>query len=855
MSTTKKVSKNFASLTIAEGVTRTCAILLFIYIARVLGVTSLGELAFATSVISFFTFFADFGLTTLGIREIARHKKETDSYGTNILLFQVLFTLLLIILLGVLLLFVPISYTLKVITFFYGLGLIPLALDMSYIFQAHEKMEYVLVGKTVNQGAYLILGLALITLFKNVVFVPIAALISGVGGAIIIYVILKKILNFKLKKPDTKIFKMLVIAAIPFVTSEILIQIYRNLDIVMLQFIKNTNEVGYYSSGYKIVNSIILIISFVPISFFPLISYHFKHDKRQFKQSILLFSQISGLLSIPLAVGGIIYARQILMLLYGSQLLAGTDAFKVLLLLLIVIPFKVLVASIIIAADKQNHYMVSGAIGTIINVILNIILIPRYGMIGAGIAIVVTETVAGIYLVFTCFKLFDYSSDILKKHFLKPTIAAIIMSLIAFKVPNIFLGIPLGALVYFAALYLIKGIPENQKIDDDFDPAILEQQPWFQADQLATASVEPATPTANPTDISLIDRSDSQSTVSREEVMPAPPALLEMLTRGDRFQPSGAISASPAQPRAEPIPSTSETREDESSTTPAISQQEEEPSFFFASDGKEADMGWPEWLKSLGAVTMEPEPEPVQPAPPIPPTVPLSQSEPGQPWWANLSDQVSAPEMPAHPAVEPVAAPGSNVSQESPVSATNRVETTPEQLSEPVADQEAPLMPTYRADALLENELETTMKRPAVRLQALQTSTAQSDPSYRLGRGRPADCTTTGNAADNLSSKARLVKGYQSQLAGAYDDAMPEYRIIIRNAPELLDEVISNLRALLKLAPKYSAGYRVLGDAYMRQGEYLQAMEAYNKAPTMARKAKSQNRVEGIAHDVNNRTG
>src|SRR5438876_1968921 len=390
MSTIKKVSKNFASLTLAEGVTRICAILLFIYIVRVLGVTSLGELAFATAVISFFTFFADFGLTTLGIREIARYKKETDSYGTNILLFQVLFTLFLLILLGILLLFIPIpiSYTLKVITFFYGLGLIPLALDMSYIFQAHEKMEYVLVGKAVNQGAYLILGLALITLFKNAVFVPIAALTSGVGGAIVTYVILKKTLNFKLKKPDTKIFKMLVIAAIPFVTSEILIQIYRNLDIVMLQFIKNTNEVGYYSSGYKIVNSIILIISLVSVSFFPLISYNFKHDKRQFKQYILLFSQTTGLLSIPLAIGGIIYARQILTLLYGSQLLAGTDVFKVLLLLVMVIPFKTLVAAIIIAADKQNHYMISSAIGTIINVILNIILIPRFGMIGAGIAIV-----------------------------------------------------------------------------------------------------------------------------------------------------------------------------------------------------------------------------------------------------------------------------------------------------------------------------------------------------------------------------------------------------------------------------------------------------------------------------------
>ncbi len=78
---------------------------------------------------------------------------------------------------------------------------------------------------------------------------------------------------------------------------------------------------------------------------------------------------------------------------------------------------------------------------------------------------------------------------------------------------------------------------------------------------------------------------------------------------------------------------------------------------------------------------------------------------------------------------------------------------------------------------------------------------------------------------------------------------MAEYRIIIRNAPELLSEVISNLRALLKLSPRYSAGFRVLGDAYMRQGEYLQAMESYNKALSIAKKqevrASSTKGVEG----------
>jgi tetratricopeptide (TPR) repeat protein len=120
----------------------------------------------------------------------------------------------------------------------------------------------------------------------------------------------------------------------------------------------------------------------------------------------------------------------------------------------------------------------------------------------------------------------------------------------------------------------------------------------------------------------------------------------------------------------------------------------------------------------------------------------------------------------------------------------------------------------------------------------MQKSATQPDTLSMLGNARVEDRS---RATDiNLSNKERLLRGYQLQLAGAYDDAMVEYRIIIRKAPELLSEVISNVRALLKLSPRYSAGFRVLGDAYMRQGEYLQAMEAYNKALTIAKKAKSQ---------------
>ena len=132
------------------------------------------------------------------------------------------------------------------------------------------------------------------------------------------------------------------------------------------------------------------------------------------------------------------------------------------------------------------------------------------------------------------------------------------------------------------------------------------------------------------------------------------------------------------------------------------------------------------------------------------------------------------------------------------------------------------------------------MRRPAVRLQPMQQkfATPREHPgSY--GRGSRGSERMAKNIDSGSSYHELLLQGYQYQLAGDYDGAMQAYRIIIRSAPELLAEVVSNVRALLKLAPNYSAGYRVLGDAYMRQGEYLQAMAAYNKALTMAKKARS----------------
>jgi tetratricopeptide (TPR) repeat protein len=77
---------------------------------------------------------------------------------------------------------------------------------------------------------------------------------------------------------------------------------------------------------------------------------------------------------------------------------------------------------------------------------------------------------------------------------------------------------------------------------------------------------------------------------------------------------------------------------------------------------------------------------------------------------------------------------------------------------------------------------------------------------------------------------ARLVRARQRRSSGQIDQALNDYRQVLKNAPDLLPEVMGDLNESLEEAPDHPELHRLLGDAYIRQGNYLQALEAYNRA-------------------------
>ncbi len=183
----------------------------------------------------------------------------------------------------------------------------------------------------------------------------------------------------------------------------------------------------------------------------------------------------------------------------------------------------------------------------------------------------------------------------------------------------------------------------QQEIDDDLDPALLEQQPWFQAELATTTQANDQVPVDSQPGVQAASDPWDMPTQPREEE--AAPAWLDMLTRNERRQPepvtpeprtpepqqAPAASARPLQP--ETASASRPSWEDEAQPIPAVPETgDSTPPFFFSSDDNDEDMGWPEWLKSLGAETIEPaEPE-----------TPVAEAQPSYSAWIDLQQSTSS---------------------------------------------------------------------------------------------------------------------------------------------------------------------------------------------------------------------
>ena len=465
MNTVKRIAKNTGVLFVSKIATTILGFFYIMYTARYLGVEGFGVLSFALAFTGIFVVFTDLGLSILTVRDVSRDKSLASKYLGNIVVMKIIFAAITFVLIAstINLLSYP-EQTIKVVNFI-TLSIIISAFSETFysIFRAYEKMEYQSYGQILN--SILMLAGILFAINKGFNVIGLASIYFLVS--IIIFVYSYLFCTWKFVKPvytiDLNFWKSKIKDALPFSLTVIIAGLFFRIDITMLSAMKGDEVAGLYNAACTIILIIVSIADVFIFAVFPVASKYFVSSKDSLIFVLEKSSKYLFIIGLPMALGAILLADKIILLIYGSEF---AEAALVIRVLGLYVPLRFISHStgwMLASINREPLRTLSAGITIGINIILNIILIPKLGIIGAGIATVISQTI--LFTLYFYFVARFFHRLPLHKMLVKPCISSLVMGIfiLHFIQSNIFLIIALSIIIYFGVLYLIKAFDTDDK--------------------------------------------------------------------------------------------------------------------------------------------------------------------------------------------------------------------------------------------------------------------------------------------------------------------------------------------------------------------------------------------------------
>ncbi|MBN2880924.1 flippase [Candidatus Woesearchaeota archaeon] len=400
-SDSQTIFKNTFWLFLAEGVNKGLMFFLTILIARSLGASGYGQFAFALSFTSLFAVFADFGLSTLTIREVARNKSLVKKYVDNISVIKMFLGVITFGLIFLIVQFMGKSSSVKTLVYLFGVYVILNSFSEFFrsVFRAFEKMQYEAVSKIVQGLVLFFVGL--LVLHLGATYVVLAYVVGSFFGLIASLFYLRKFSWVKLEL-DFGIWKSVLKESWPFALGSIFVSVYFSIDSLMISFFKGDTELGYYALAYGIMTGFYIIPSLLSNVYFPKLSYAYKHDGKKLKKLIWSFIKKISLIVFLLVLLLFFCSKPFFDFVYGDGFNNSVGVFKLLIFVLVFkfygFPFGFLLS----ASDGQKKRLFAQGTTALFNIITNLIFIPWLGIMGAAITTLMSEfLLVCLYVFFT----------------------------------------------------------------------------------------------------------------------------------------------------------------------------------------------------------------------------------------------------------------------------------------------------------------------------------------------------------------------------------------------------------------------------------------------------------------------
>jgi len=442
------------------------AFVYFAFLARGLGVEDLGKYAFAFSFTTLFSVFVDVGMSSVLTREIAKDRSKAKEVLSNVLGMKIVMSVFVYIFIVILVNILDYSAITKILV--YITGLIMLLDNFSSSFWAtlrgNQNLKYESLGIILFESVIVALGLIFLYLGMGVIWVVLSTLLGSFFLCCFSFFQIRKHLELK---PgivwDKKILKMLLKISWPFALTGIFARLNTQIDTVFLSKLGCFGEMCDINVGiYSIATKITLAVHFIPLAFtaalFPAMSEYFVSNKEKFARIFEKSIRYMMIIGVPLSAGIFSLAPAFVPQVFGSEYVLSILPLQILIISLIFMFLTFPIGSLLNATSHQLRNSMQVGVAVLVNIILNIILIPKFLYNGAAWASFASTIVMLILGLRIAPKIVKFNKLNLLVSFIRTLIAggfmAIILDKLLFKI-NFIILIPIGAVIYFIILFLL----------------------------------------------------------------------------------------------------------------------------------------------------------------------------------------------------------------------------------------------------------------------------------------------------------------------------------------------------------------------------------------------------------------
>lgn len=368
------------------------------YIARVIGPEGLGIQSYTYSIVSYFVLFAMLGINNYGNRSIAIVRDNKDKLNktfSSIYAFQIIMSLIIGIIYIIYVIFIAKYY--KMFFIIQGLYIIGALLDINWFFFGLEEFKLTVIRNIIIK----ILSVFCVFIFvkdtSDIYMYSLILALSTLLSQLILWKFIKKHVSFKKVtfKEIFNHFKPLVILFIPVIA----ISLYKIMDKIMLGSISNVTQVGFYENSEKIISIPMGIITALGTVMLPkMANLESKRDNKQSQRYFSMSIQFIMFIAFGAMFGLVAISKVFIPIFLGEEF---NYCINLVSLLAFNIPFlawaNVIRTQFLIPKSKDNIYIISTILGAIVNLITNLLLITKYGALGAGIGTLFAEVTVAIY--------------------------------------------------------------------------------------------------------------------------------------------------------------------------------------------------------------------------------------------------------------------------------------------------------------------------------------------------------------------------------------------------------------------------------------------------------------------------